>query len=646
MKTKNVAPAALALVTALALFLSTAPADAIVYQETPMLKAKVAAGTLPPIAKRLPADPDIVTMNGKTRTYGKEGGTLRMLIANDRDVRFLSVYGYARLVAYNESFKIVPAILKSYNVKDGRIFTFHLRPGMKWSDGQPFTSADFRYWWDDVANNPALSPNGPPERLLVDGEKPRVTFPGLYTVRYAWAKPNPYFLPALAAAAPLYIYAPAHYLRHFNIKTAKPAELRAMMDKYHMHNWAELENYLDHPYSDNNPDLPTLDPWVVTNRMPAQEMVAVRNPYYYRVDAEGHQLPYIDRVVMAVASPQLIAAKTAAGQSDLQARGLDFSNFTFLKRSEQHGGYHVYLWRTAKGSYFTLYPNLNVDDPTLQKLFRAADFRRALSLAINRHAINQTLFFGLAIEGNNTVLPGSPLYRPQYRTKWATYDPAKANALLDKLGLGNHDGNGIRLMPNGQPLNIVVASAGIDPNEVDILQLIRTDWRKIGVRLLIKPLSRKIMREQMFTGRADMAVWTGLEDGVATPESIPDQLAPMAQMDLEWPKWGQFFETGGRAGEKIDLPAAQKLFDLDRRWAATASSAERAEIWHQMLAINANQQFTIGVVSAVPQPVVVNDHLHNVPAKGIYNWNPGAMFGIYRPDTFWFDATRRHAADP
>ena len=628
------------------LLLLARPACALTYHETPMLKAEVAAGKLPPIAKRLPTDPDIVTMNGKTRTYGKDGGTLRMLIANDREVRFLSVYGYARLVAYNTDFKIEPAILKSFDVKGDRIFTFHLRPGMKWSDGHPFTSADFRYWWQDIANNTALSPNGPPDQLLVDGQKPDVTFPGPYTVRYAWNKPNPYFLPALAAAAPLYIYAPAHYLRQLNVKYAKPAMLREMMDKYHMHNWAELHNYLDRPYSDGNPDLPTLDPWVVQTRMPSNQMVAVRNPYYYRVDAEGHQLPYIDRVVMSTASPQLIAAKTASGQSDLQARGLDFTNFTFLKRSEKNGDYHVYLWRTAKGSYFTLYPNLNVDNPALQQLFRKADFRRALSLAIDRHAINQTLFFGLAIEGNNTVLPESPLYRPAYRTEWATYDPKKADALLDKLGLSKRDGNGIRLMPNGQPLNIVVVSAGIDPNEVDILQLIRSDWREIGIRLLIKPLSRKIMREQVFTGRAEMAVWTGLENGLATADSIPDELAPMAQMDLQWPKWGQYFETGGRAGEKIDLPMAQKLFDLDRQWAASATAAERAEIWHQMLAISANQQFTIGVVSAVPQPVVVNAHLHNVPVKGIYNWNPGALLGIYRPDTFWFGAARRHDDNP
>ena len=141
------------------------PASALV--ETPMFEEAVRGGQLPPVAQRLPATPSVVRLNGE-RQAGRHGGDLRMLIGRARDVRLLVVYGYARLVGYTETFDLVPDLLQSLDVKEGRIFTLHLRPGHKWSDGAPFTSEDFRYWWEDVANHPNLSPSGPPVDMLAD----------------------------------------------------------------------------------------------------------------------------------------------------------------------------------------------------------------------------------------------------------------------------------------------------------------------------------------------------------------------------------------------------------------------------------------------------------------------------------------------
>ncbi len=148
----------------------------------------------------------------------------------------------------------------------------------------------------------------------------------------------------------------------------------------------------------------------------------MRNPYFHRVDANGLQLPYIDRFVLAVADPKLIPAKTGAGEADLQARDVHFNNYTFLKQGEKQNGYRTLLWRPGKGSHFALFPNLNVNDPVWRKLLRDVRFRRALSLAIDRSLVNQVLYFGLAIESNNTVLPQSPLFREAYRDRWARYD--------------------------------------------------------------------------------------------------------------------------------------------------------------------------------------------------------------------------------
>jgi len=623
----------------LAMFLAATPAFALTMQETPSLAADVAAGKLPPVASRVPSDPEIVPFDGKQRVIGKAGGDLRMLIARAQDVRWLQVYGYARLVAYDASYTIKPDILQSIDVKDDRVFTMHLRPGMKWSDGQPFTTEDFRYWWQDVANNAELSPSGPPDELLVNGEPPKVEIIDPLTVRYSWSKPNPFFLPRLAGAFPLYIYRPAHYLKQFHIKYADKDKLAQMAAAANKHNWAALHNSLDNMYASNNPDLPSLDPWIVITRPPADRYVAVRNPYFFRVDPEGHQLPYIDKVYMVPASPQLIPAKTGAGDSDLQARGLDFSNFTFLKENEDRYGYHVYLWKTAKGSNFTLYPNLNVTDPVWRQLLRDVRFRRALSLGIDRDGINQSLFFGLAIEGNNTALPGSPLFNADDQKRWATYDKAQANQLLDQIGLTKRNDDGIRLMPDGRPLEIVVETSGEDPEQTDILELIRDTWKQLGIRLLIKASSREVMRDRVFDGDTVMSVWTGFETGLPTPNMSPEELAPTMQLSLEWPKWGQYYETGGKAGEPVDMPVAKELLDLGKQWEETTSEDVRRQIWSKMLAIHADQQFTIGVVSGVQQPVVVSRHLHNVPEEGIYNFDPGAYFGIYHPETFWLDGT-------
>ena len=164
-------------------------------------------------------------------------------------------------------------------------------------------------------------------------------------------------------------------------------------------------------YQFDNPALPTLQPWMNTTKPPADRFVAVRNPYFHRVDANGRQLPYIDRVVLAVAEGKLIPAKTGAGESDLQARDIQFNNYTFLKKGEKTNNYRTLLWKTVRGAHFALFPNLNVNDPVWRRSLRDVRFRRALSLAIDRAQINQVLYFGLAAEGNNTVLPESPLLR-------------------------------------------------------------------------------------------------------------------------------------------------------------------------------------------------------------------------------------------
>ncbi len=608
--------------------------------ETPMFEAAVKAGKLPPVAERVPANPSVVDLEAMGRVPGKPGGDLRTLIGRPKDTKLLVVYGYARLVGYDTDFSIKPDIAESFEVEDGRIFTFKLRKGHKWSNGDPFTVEDFRYYWEDIANNKELSPTGPPRSMLVDGKPPKFEVIDDTTVRYTWHARNPFFLAKLAGASPLFIYRPSTYLKQFHGKYADPARIKAMIEKARMRSWAPLHNRLDNMYKFNNPKLPTLQPWRIKTKPPANRFIGERNPYYHRVDKAGRQLPYVDRVILVTSDTRLVPAKAGSGEVELQARSLAFKDYTFLKKNEKRFGFKTYLWSTAKGSQMALFPNLNTNDKVWRKLFRDVRFRRALSLGIDREIINQSLYFGLAAEGNNTVLPQSPLYDEDYRTTWAYYDPDEASELLDEIGLDEMNDDDIRLLPDGRPMEILVETAGEDTEQTDILELIRETWAEIGIKLISNPSQRQVFRNRIFAGESLMAVWSGYENAVVTADMSPEELAPTSQMGLQWPKWGQYYETSGHSGEKPDMEEGQKLAALNDRWIHATTTEEREEIWEEMLEIHAESQLTIGIVSEVKQPVVVLNTVRNVPEEGVYNWDPGAHFGIYRPDTFWLDPVK------
>lgn len=602
------------------------------YIENPNLVVEIARGALPPIEERLPENPLVLA----PAKLGRYGGELRTLMASAKDTRLMVVYGYARLMRWTPELELVPDILERVENEDDRVFTLHLRKGHKWSDGHPFTSEDFRYWLEDIRLNEKLSPGGLPQALLVDGERPKFEILGETAVRYSWSKPNRLFLQATAGPSPVYLYAPAHYLKRFHAKYADPASLDEMVKRAGQRNWAALHNKHDNQYRNDNPDLPTLEPWMLATRPPSERFIFERNPFFHRVDTAGRQLPYIDRVAISIADNKIIPLKTGSGESDLQARYLRFDNYTFLKEAEERNDYTVRLWRQATGAHLALFPNLNVSDPVWRELVRDVRFRRALSLAMNRHEINQAIYYGLAIPGQNTLLPGSPLYRPEYRDAWAKFDLATANRLLDELGLSKRNREGIRLLPDGRPMQIIVENSGEATEHSDVLELVRDTWRAAGIKLFAKPSQREVFRNRIFAGEALMSIDKGIENGLATADMAPLEFAPTTQQQLMWPKWGQYIETRGKAGEPIALDGARTLRGLLGDWFDADTREARAAVWEKMLKVWGDEVYSIGLVAGVLQPVVVSNRLRNVPVEGIYNWDPGAHFGIYSPDTFWF----------
>ncbi|MDF3415935.1 ABC transporter substrate-binding protein [Sulfitobacter sp. M57] len=606
-------------------------------QEATFWAQEVAAGNLPPVGERVPDTPLVVDLEAKGRSFGTPGGTLRTLVTRSKDVRQMVVYGYARLVGYGPDYVLYPDILRDVEVIKDRKFILHLRPGHRWSDGMPFTSADFRYWWEKVVNNAEITPSGPPEFMVVDGQLGRVTFPDDHTVIFEWDTPNSNFLPLLAQAAPPFIYRPAHYLKQFHVDFAETEALAEEVRRARVKSWAALHNKRDNMYKYDNPDQPTLQPWINASGRSSRQLF-VRNPYYHRIDARGVQLPYIDVVNMTIVGGGLVAAKANAGEVDLQARGLDFPDVSILKKGEADGGnYRTLIWASGVASQIAIYPNLNFNDPVWRQVMRDVRFRRALSLGIDRRMINRALYFGLGKEGGMTALSSSPLHEDGDLLAWSQMDIPAANALLDDMGLKDRNHAGLRLLPDGRPMEFVIETAGERQEVENALAIVTDTWREIGIKLVMRPLDRDILRNRVYAGVSMAAIWFGWDNGLPTAATSPKYLAPTNQEFFAWPKWGQYYATAGSAGMPPDMEPAKRLMQLADDWAHTTDPANRKAIWREMLAIHADQQFAIGILSEAPQPVVVSKHLRNVPEKAVWAYDPGAHFGVHRVDEFYFD---------
>lgn len=607
------------------------------YLESDFMEAMETAAPLPPVEARLPKNPRVVNLAASGKQPGTHGGTIRMLIGGQRDIRYMPMISYARLVGYNEKRELEADLLESFEVEAERVFTFRLRDGHRWSDGSEFTAEDFRYVWEDMFHNKKLHKGGIPSNLKINDKGPRFEVLDRLTVRYSWDDPNPDFLTDLASPSPLRIMQPAAYLKQFHATYQSKEVLDTHIAREKVEDWVALHQRMSRTVRPENPDLPTLDAWRNRTAPPAGRFVFERNPYYHRVDENGRQLPYVDRVLLDVSSSDLIAAKTGTGESDLQFTNLDFADYTFLKNAEQRYPITVDLWKRIQGSRVCLVPNLNCKDDGWRQVWRDVRVRRALSLSINRREINKAVFFGLAQESSNSILPASPLFRDSYKNAWAGFDPEQANRLLDEAGLSARNSEGIRLLPDGRPAKVIVESMGENSVEGDVLELIRDYWVEIGFRIYVRTSQRELVRRRVKGGDTIMTVGQGIDNGVPTADMSPKELAPSTDDQLQWPLWGLYALSGGSDGKAPDMPEAIALHELLLAWRRSDSHDQREKIWHDMLGIFTDQVFTIGTVNATLQPLVQARHLRNLPSEGLYGFDPMSYLGVYMPDTFWYD---------
>ncbi|MEM7523512.1 MAG: ABC transporter substrate-binding protein [Pseudomonadota bacterium] len=626
-----------ALAASLSLLAASAVAAGPPPIETPSLETQVLDGFLPPVAERLPDSPLVEPFDRRDAAPGRHGGDLRLVFSRTKDLRLIVAYSYARLVAYDEEFDLQPDILESYEVAEGgRVFTLRLRPGHRWSDGHPFTAEDFRYYWESVATNAVIYPTGPDRELQPNGVLPRFEVLDPLTVRFTWPEPNPFFLPALARSNPLVIYRPAHYLRKFHPDHTPMAQIEKRVAVERKRDWRALHFAKDRMYKNDNPHQPTLYPWRPRNAPPAERVVYERNPFYHKIDANGRQLPYVDRLLVSFADPGLIPTKVGSGDVDLHGRYLAFSDFTALKSAAERSDLAVDLWRSGQGAEIALYPNLNHKDPVWRAALNDVVFRRALSLAIHRWEINEILFFGLGFGVGDYVLPNSPLYDAEQAGRWADFDIDRANRMLDLVGYEARNADGVRLLPDGRPMEITVEHDGRSPERADALHLIAETWRKIGIVLNQKAMTRDVLKRRIKAGSTLMSADVGMNNGRPTALMPPADLAPMTPARLHWMGWGGWMETGGKLGQPIEDAAAQRLVLGVQDWARAETEDEKAQIWRDMLEIYVDQVFVIGVVSGGRRPIVRKADLRNLPREGLFNWDPGAFFGLYGLDGLWW----------
>lgn len=619
-------------------------------KQAPMLEELVAAGTLPPVAERVPEEPLVVQPLEGIGTYG---GTLRRAFTGPGDDengnRWVSG---DKLVFWDYTgTQFMPALAKSWAFSDGdRVFTIQLRRGHKWSDGAPFTADDFVFWFEDIYQNPDLVPT-PHSSFAINGKQGRVEKVDETTVRFVFEEPYPLFLTILGGTTFMGsghmtnrgfhggAYAPAHYLKRFHPTYTPQAELDQMATEANVEDWIALFRLKNQWYL--NPELPILGPWRTVEPINTPTWVLERNPFYYEVDPEGNQLPYIDRIQMTLAENlEVLNLRAIAGEYDLQERHTDIGKLPVFLENREQGNYSVRLDPGAYGSDATLQINHSYDgDPEVAKWLRTTDFRRALSLGIDRDQLNETFWLGVGSPGNVAPSPDVPQSPgAEWRTRWATLDVDQANRLLDEIGLTAKDDQGFRQRTDGNGrlrLEIFAISGAFVPFP-RIAQSIAQQWQAIGIQLDVQELERNLGMTRMRNNEHQIFMWAN--DGSELLYAFPRHALPIDPAEaMMGPLIARWFVTNGKEGMEPTDANMLKAFDLYNQ--ASGQTTEESnktaqEIW-KILVDNVFSIGTVGISPAVMGIRIVKNTMGNIPARQV-NMQHARTPQSSHPATFFF----------
>ncbi len=587
------------------------------YHQSPILDERVESGALPPVEERLPQTPYVETM---IDGVGQYGGTLRTtILANGDHYNLTRTIANELLVRWDPTWsEVVPSLAEEVTASDdATTYTFRLREGLRWSDGAPFTVDDIMFWYEDVFMNEALTPSRNPT-FVVNGEPVVVRKIDDLTVEFKFASPYGLFLQQLAyGQGHLPVIYPKHYLSQFH--EAYNAEgLPALIEADPAAgDWVALFNskvsLTFQPPFWQNLDLPTLNPWVLTTPYADEErVVAVRNPFYWKVDPEGNQLPYVDGITWAkLDDPQLMALRMTSGEFDFASRHINNATFrSVLYDGQETGNYRFVEVQDLPANDAVILLNLNVDDPVKRAIFQNKDFRIALSHAINRQEIIDLVYVGQGTPAQVAIQPGHELFNEQLATQYTEFDVDLANAMLDEI-MPERDAEGFRLDPEGNRFTInFMVSDVFGLSYPDVMQLVQGYARDVGIDIQLRTTDRARLNTMWSANEHEAYIWNCV-GGLAEAYTDPRCYMPFQKADIffamHWSEWYADHATGEEPPEEIRALMAA----YDDVNAAVTDEARLTEM-REFLELSADSFLTIGISRPMPKFMMVSNDLRNV----------------------------------
>ena len=604
------------------------------FKEAPMLAARVAAGTLPPVEERLPKASDILVVPVVER-IGDYGGTWRRAFTGPSNGQNADRLMSDHILHFDlDGINVIPNVVKGWDISDdGLTYTLYLREGMKWSDGSPFTADDWVWYSENVIWNDEINP-GRDGQIGWSGFYPGVKKVDTYTVHLTLEDPGAGFLDMLGTyrtgGYTLHgriadgLFGPSEFLKtvHRDFaedKDAYDAEVKAAgFDSWPLY-FKERGDPL------RSKEVPNLAPWIMTSPITSTLLEFERNPYYYGVDPQGNQLPYIDRIQMQLTEEQeVLNLRAIAGEIDFQHALIQMAKVPVFQENAAQGNYEIKFWET-QGTVAGITANISYGlgdveydvDPERQALMANKDFRIALSLAADRNRINQVVFLGLGKPKQQTFNSDHPFYLgEEYESKYVQQDRDEANRLLDGLGYTEKDSEGFRLRKDGNG-RINFTMAYLKDYILDfetIVELLREDLAAVGIEVLPKGMAPSPFSAMRQGNEHELVVYAGGQGGHRYAANI-----------LEWydvgPAYRNWYTSGGtftgNAQAEPKHPDIIRMVELTDE-AKNLRYKDRAENYKETQRILIDNQWIIGLVGysgAFNGVIVKKTYFRNVPEK-------------------------------